>query len=66
MGLVWSRRLYRPLANLVEASKKVSRGELSAEVGPRPKGDIANLHDTFIVMQESLRERTGDSRRKAK
>lgn len=63
LGYILGRRLFRPVHRLIEASKEVSQGQLSPEIGPMPKGEIGVLQQTFIEMLESLRER--DRRQKA-
>jgi two-component system, NtrC family, sensor kinase len=57
LGYILGRRLFKPVHRLIEASKEVSQGELSPEIGPMPKGEIGVLQQTFTEMLESLRER---------
>jgi two-component system NtrC family sensor kinase len=63
LGYVLGRRFFRPVHRLIEASREVSNGQLSPEIGPISKGEIGVLQNTFLEMLESLKER--DRRQRA-
>jgi two-component system NtrC family sensor kinase len=57
LGYVLGKRLFRPVHFLIEASKDVSEGKLSPDIGPISSGEIGVLQTTFLEMLESLRKR---------
>jgi len=56
-GYLLGRRLFHPVNQLIQVSKKVSQGDLSPEFAPVPKGEIGVLQTTFMEMLSSLKER---------
>ncbi len=63
LGYVLGQRIWKPMHQLIEASRKVSSGDLSPEIGDISKDEIGDLQRTFMEMLSSLRER--DKRQKA-
>jgi two-component system NtrC family sensor kinase len=63
LGYVLGQRIWKPMHQLIEVSRKVSAGDLSPEIGAISKDEIGDLQRTFMEMLSSLRER--DKRQKA-
>lgn len=59
-SIVFSRRITRPIQNLVQAAIKISEGELDVRVGIETEDEIGLLSSKFNEMRESILER--DSR----
>jgi two-component system NtrC family sensor kinase len=57
LGSVLGHRLLRPILQLVAASRRVSAGDLDADVGPPSRSELGILQKTFQEMIVSLRER---------
>ncbi|MFO7891844.1 MAG: cache domain-containing protein [bacterium] len=52
-----ARKILKPIRNLVFASERLARGDLTHRVNLKSKDLIGKLGDTFNYMAESLRER---------
>jgi two-component system nitrogen regulation sensor histidine kinase NtrY len=60
-GLWFSDRLVEPIINLVNASRRVSQGDLDAKVAAqRGPGDLATLGRTFNQMTDQLKSQRDD------
>jgi two-component system NtrC family sensor kinase len=57
LGSLLSSRLLNPVQRLIEASHRVSQGDLSPEIGPYSRSELGVLQRTFQDMLSSLRER---------
>ena len=57
LGYVLGRIILRPVNRLIQASNRVSQGDLSPEIGPISKTEIGTLQKTFLSMLDSVRER---------
>jgi class 3 adenylate cyclase len=57
-ALLMTRQILRPVQALVDAAKRVSAGDLSAQVEWKWKDELGVLSDTFNSMTKSLREKT--------
>jgi two-component system NtrC family sensor kinase len=57
LGILLSQRILNPVQRLIAVSRRVSRGDLSPEVGPLSRSEIGVLQRTFQEMLGSLRER---------
>jgi two-component system OmpR family sensor kinase/two-component system sensor histidine kinase BaeS len=62
IGLLLTRRVVTPLANVIATAQEVAGGDLSARVEVRGAGDIRALSDSFNQMADSL-ERNDRERR---
>jgi two-component system NtrC family sensor kinase len=62
-GYIFAVKLSRPVNKLTEASKQVSQGNLSPEIGSISENEVGVLQKTFSEMLASLRQR--DERQKA-
>ena len=51
-----ARVIIRPVAELVEANRRVAEGDMSARVEPHGRGELALLGRTFNSMVEALQE----------
>ncbi len=56
-ALVTSRRLTRPIAALVEATRALSAGHFETRLEVHSSDEIGDLAETFCVMQEALADR---------
>ena len=63
LGSVLGQRIFDPVHRLIDASKKVSSGDLSPDIGSISQSEIGVLQRTFAEMLESLRDR--DQRQRA-
>ena len=63
LGSVLGQRILDPVHRLIDASKKVSSGDLSPDIGSISQSEIGGLQRTFAEMLESLRDR--DQRQRA-
>ena len=57
VGFFLGQRILKPVQRLIEASRRVSLGDLSPESGPVSSGEIGVLERTFAEMLSSLRAR---------
>lgn len=57
LGFLLGQRLLDPVQRLIDVSHRVSKGDLSADVGPFSQSEIGVLQRTFQEMLASLRER---------
>ncbi len=57
LGSLLSSRLLNPVQRLIEASHRVSQGDLSPEIGPYSRSELGVLQRTFQKMLTSLRDR---------
>ena len=57
LGFFMANRITKPVRQLIQASKEVSRGNLTPSIGPVSKSEIGVLQNTFHEMLSSLRER---------
>jgi two-component system NtrC family sensor kinase len=57
LGSLLSSRLLNPMQRLIEASHRVSQGDLSPEIGPYSRSELGVLQRTFQEMLGSLRDR---------
>ncbi len=57
IGSLIAHAIYRPVYNLIEASREVSRGNLNPEIEPISKDELGVLQRTFLEMTRSLRRR---------
>lgn len=62
-GYILGKQFFKPVHRLIEASKEVSQGHLSPDIGEISKGEIGVLQNTFLEMLTSLQER--DRKQKA-
>jgi two-component system, NtrC family, nitrogen regulation sensor histidine kinase NtrY len=61
IGLWFADRLVEPIINLVNASRRVSQGDLDVKVPPRGgPGDLSTLGSTFNQMTEQLKSQRND------
>ena len=63
LGYILADKIMSPVHRLIKASRQVSDGNLSPEIGPISKNEIGVLQKTFTGMLNSLQER--DRRRRA-
>ena len=57
LGFILGERIWRPVLQLIEVSKRVSAGDLSPEIGHISASEFGVLQKTFMEMLSSLRER---------
>jgi two-component system NtrC family sensor kinase len=57
LGSFLGQRVFKPVRQLIDVSRKVSAGDLSPEIGPISSSEIGVLQRTFSEMLSSLRER---------
>jgi two-component system NtrC family sensor kinase len=57
LGSFLGQRVFKPVRQLIDVSRKVSAGDLSPEIGPISSSEIGVLQRTFSEMLTSLRER---------
>jgi len=57
LGSLLSSRMLNPMQRLIEASHRVSQGDLSPEIGPYSRSELGVLQRTFQEMLGSLRDR---------
>lgn len=57
MGFFLSNKIMRPIHSLISASREVSRGNFTPEIGPQSRDEIGVLQKTFTEMLSSLQER---------
>jgi two-component system NtrC family sensor kinase len=57
LGSLLSSRLLQPVQRLIEASHRVSQGDLDPEIGPYSRSELGVLQRTFQEMLGSLRDR---------
>jgi two-component system NtrC family sensor kinase len=57
LGSLLSSRLLNPMQRLIEASHRVSQGDLEPEIGPYSRSELGVLQRTFQEMLSSLRDR---------
>ncbi len=57
IGSLIAHAIYRPVYDLIEASREVSRGNLNPEIEPISKDELGVLQRTFLEMTRSLRRR---------
>ncbi|HET6487972.1 MAG TPA: cache domain-containing protein [Spirochaetia bacterium] len=57
LGALLSYRILRPVQELVEASRRVSEGDLGAKIWPSSRGEMGVLQRTFSEMLLALQER---------
>jgi two-component system OmpR family sensor kinase/two-component system sensor histidine kinase BaeS len=62
LGIFFSRSISRPLTELTEATRDVTRGDLSVRVSPQHAGEVGELAASFNQMTEAL-ERADELRR---
>jgi two-component system NtrC family sensor kinase len=62
MGYLLGQRILKPVHRLIAMSRRVSAGDLSAEIGPISSSEIGVLQKTFQEMLSSLRERDRSQR----
>ncbi|MBW2341652.1 MAG: cache domain-containing protein [Deltaproteobacteria bacterium] len=65
LGYFLAYRIMRPVHLMIRASKQVSEGNLSPEIGPQSKDEIGLLQNTFRDMLVSLEERDRHRRAEA-
>jgi putative nucleotidyltransferase with HDIG domain len=56
LGIVFARRLSRPIAQLAESTRAVSEGQYGARVEVGGTAEIADLSENFNRMSESIRD----------
>ena len=54
---IFSNNITNPIADLVDASSKIERGEFELDIEPRTKDEIGVLTSSFIQMGKGLAER---------
>ena len=54
---IFSNNITNPIADLVDASSKIERGEFELDIEPRTKDEIGLLTSSFIQMGKGLAER---------
>lgn len=59
LGMLISRRMTRPIAELVEGTRRVSQGDLSYMVKVKGNDEISELAESFNQMAQSLVESQG-------
>lgn len=57
LGLFLGRRLLRPINLLINASRRVSQGDLDPDIGRISRSEIGVLQNTFLTMLKSFHER---------
>jgi two-component system NtrC family sensor kinase len=57
LGILLSQRILNPVQRLIDVSRRVSKGDLTSDVGPLSRSEIGVLQRTFQEMLGSLRER---------
>jgi two-component system NtrC family sensor kinase len=57
MGAYLSGRIIKPVNQLIDASYRVSQGDLSPDIGPLARSDLGVLQSSFLEMLKGLRER---------
>ncbi len=57
MGFFLSNKIMRPIHSLISASREVSKGNFTPEIGPESRDEIGVLQKTFTEMLSSLQER---------
>ena len=61
LGLVIANRITSPIQRLIRASRQVSEGNLTPDLGPTEKGEIGLLQNTFKEMVAGVSRRHADS-----
>jgi HD-GYP domain-containing protein (c-di-GMP phosphodiesterase class II) len=56
LGLIFARRLSRPIAQLAESTRAVTQGEYGTSVEVAGTAEIADLSENFNRMSESIRD----------
>ncbi|MDP3920495.1 MAG: HAMP domain-containing protein [Candidatus Omnitrophota bacterium] len=56
LGVLYARRIARPIQALVSGSQKIADGDLSARVYVKSKGELGDLAQAFNTMAESLKK----------
>ena len=56
LGLLFARRLSRPIAQLADSTRAVSQGQYGATVEVSGTAEIADLSENFNVMSASIRD----------
>ncbi len=56
LGLLFARRLSRPIAQLAESTRAISQGQYGATVEVMGTAEIADLSENFNVMSASIRD----------
>lgn len=59
-GLLWSRQMVRPLEKLVEATRRVARGDLEFRLARQGPGEVGELAASFDTMVGRLAEQRRD------
>jgi two-component system NtrC family sensor kinase len=61
LGLLIANRITSPIQRLIRASRQVSEGNLTPDLGPTEKGEIGLLQNTFKEMVAGVSRRHADS-----
>ncbi len=61
LGSLFADRIIVPVRRLIEASRKVSEGDLNPDIGPISRGEIGGLQKTFKDMVAALGQRRVES-----
>ena len=62
MGSFLANKIMKPIRSLISASREVSNGNFTPEIGPRSKDEIGLLQKAFAEMLSFLQERDKDQR----
>jgi two-component system NtrC family sensor kinase len=62
LGSFLGQRIFKPVRQLIDVSRRVSAGDLSSTIGPISSSEIGVLQRTFSEMLTSLRERDRQQR----
>jgi two-component system NtrC family sensor kinase len=57
LGWLFTGRIMRPVTCLIRASKEISDGNFSPDIGPISKDDIGRLQKKFLNMADALKEK---------
>jgi len=61
LGYILADKIMNPVHDLIKASRQVSDGSLTPEIGPISKGEIGVLQNTFKDMVESMGRRRAET-----
>ncbi len=61
IGYLLAHKITIPVRRLIKASREVSYGSLTPDIGPISKGEIGVLQNTFMEMVRSMRRRRAEN-----
>jgi len=65
VGMITTRMVVRPLAEMTAAAHRISEGDLTAEITHASRDEVGGLADSFRRMQGSLRDLAAEAQRVA-